>query len=83
MFIRPSGMRKLESKCISCIRESRNEHDRYAVAVVKDGVVVRHLPKPVLRISSLLLRKGGRTTQEVGELQVLSNGIILKLISSF
>ena len=45
-------------------------------------MVVRHLPKAVSRISSLLLRRGGRTTQEVEELQVLSNGIILKLISS-
>ena len=41
---------------MSCVRESRNEHDRYAVAVVKDGVVVRHLPKEVSRISSLFLR---------------------------
>ena len=39
MFIRLFGMRKLESKCLSCVRESRNEHDRYVVAVVKDGVV--------------------------------------------
>ena len=67
---------------MSCVRESRNEHDRYAVAVVKDGVVVRHLCKAVSRISSLFLRRGGRTTQEVAELQVLSNSIILKLISS-
>ena len=68
---------------MSCVRESRNEHDRYAVAVVKDGVMVRHLPKAVSRISSVFLRRGGRATQEVAELQVLSNGIILKLILAF
>ena len=49
---------------MSCVLESHNEHDRYAVAVVnyKDGVVVRHLPKAVSRISSLFLHRGDRTT---------------------
>ena len=38
---------------MSCDQESRNEHNRYAVAVVKDGVAVRHLRKAVSRIYSL------------------------------
>ena len=28
-----------------CVREPRNAHDRYAVAVEKDGTVIGHLPK--------------------------------------
>ena len=65
---------------MSCVRESRNEHDRYAVDVVKDGMAVGHSPKAVSTISSLFLRRGGRRTQEEEELQVY---IILKLNSSF
>ena len=48
------GCGNWNSKCMSCVRESRNEHDRYAVAEVKDGVVVRHLSKAVSRISSIV-----------------------------
>ena len=28
-----------------CVREPRNAHNRYAVAVEKDGMVIGHLPK--------------------------------------
>ena len=74
-FNRSSGMKKLESKCTLCVRESCNERDgcavvvverdRFAVVLVKYGVVVGLLPKA-----------------EVAELHVLSNGLILELISS-
>ena len=50
IFIRPIGMQKLESKCMSCVRVPYNESDSYAVVVVKDGVVVRLLSKAVSRI---------------------------------
>ena len=41
-----------------CERETTNEHDRYAVAVVKDGVVIGHLPRTISRPCSLFLRRG-------------------------
>ena len=33
--------------------------DRYAVAVIKDGVIIGHLPRKVSRVCSLFLRRGG------------------------
>ena len=75
MFIQPFGMMKLESKYMSCSSPVINAINN-AVVVVKDGVVVRLLCKAVSRICSLLLH-----TVEVAELQVLSNGISLELIS--
>ena len=38
---------------LDCQREPSNANDRYAVAVVKSGVVVGHLPKKLSRIYSL------------------------------
>ena len=34
IFNRPSGMQKLQTKCMSCVRESHNECDGYAVDIV-------------------------------------------------
>ena len=42
-----------------CVREPRNAHDRYAVAVEKDGTVIGHLPKKVSRVCALFLKRGG------------------------
>ena len=67
MFIRPSRVQKLESKCMLCDRESHNEHDRYAVVVYRT-LVVSFLPRAVSRICSLFLCRSGRTTREVAEL---------------
>ena len=44
---------------LSCVRESRNARDRYAVAVEKNGTVVGHLPRKVSRVCALLLKRGG------------------------
>lgn len=35
---------------LCCIREPTNAIDRYAVAVVRSGVVVGHLPKKISRV---------------------------------
>ena len=66
---------------MSCIQESYNECDRYAVVihVVKDGVIVGLLSKAVSRICSLF----PHTCVEMTELHVLSNSIIFELILSF
>ena len=53
---------------MSCVRESRNERNRYAVAVVKDGVG----SKTVSGICSLFY-----------VVAMLSNGIVLELVRSF
>ena len=40
-------------------REPLNDADRYAVAVIKDGVVVGHVPRKFSRMCSLFLARGG------------------------
>ncbi len=45
---------------LQCIREFGNPQDIYAVAVLKSGVVVGHLPRKISSICSLFLRCGGR-----------------------
>ena len=44
-----------------CAREPHNSHDRYAVAVKREGVLIGHLPRKlhVSRLCSLFLRRGG------------------------
>ena len=44
---------------LECVREPRNVNDRYAVAVVKNEIVVGHLPKKFSRLCSLFLKRGG------------------------
>ena len=43
---------------LECQRESGNIHDIYAVAVLKSGLVVGHVPKRISSICSLFLRAG-------------------------
>ena len=43
---------------IECVREQSNAVDRYAVAVLKDGTIVGHLPKTSERMYSFLRRDG-------------------------
>ena len=44
---------------LACKKEPQNIHDRYALAVKKDGNMIGHLPKIVSRVYSLLTRGGG------------------------
>ena len=44
---------------LECVREPRNVNDRYAVAVMKNEIVVCHLPKTFSRLCSLFLKRGG------------------------
>lgn len=45
---------------LACEGENANNHDHYAVAVLKDRTIVGHLPRKVSRVCSLFLRRGGR-----------------------
>ena len=44
---------------LECQRENRNIHDIDAVAVLRSGVVVAHVPKKISSICSLFLQHGG------------------------
>ena len=46
-------------EAVECQREPCNIKDRYAVAVIKDEIIIGHLPRKVSRVSSLFLRRGG------------------------
>ena len=45
---------------LHCQKEKTNDKDRYAIAVVDDGVVVGHLPKKISLVCALCI-KCGRT----------------------
>ena len=36
-----------------------NEHDKHAVAVMKDGCVVGHVPRSISQVSWFYLKRGG------------------------
>ena len=46
-------------ECLVCQREPLNSSDRYAVAVMKDDVIVSHLPRHLSRVLSLFLLRNG------------------------
>ena len=58
---------------LKCVREVGNRSDVFAVAVVKAGETVGHLPRKISSIYSILLRNGGELVCEVtGSLQSLA-----------
>ena len=44
---------------LECQRETGNPHDIFAVAVLKSGVILGHIPKKISSICSLFLWRGG------------------------
>ena len=44
---------------LECQRERGNATDMYAVAVIKDSIIVGHLPRKISRICTLFIRRGG------------------------
>ncbi len=40
---------------LDCVQESRHSHDLYAVAIIKSGVVVGHVPHKISSVCSLFL----------------------------
>ena len=44
---------------LECEREVGNQHDIYAVTVLKAGLVVGHVPRKISSVCSVFLRRGG------------------------
>ena len=42
-----------------CAVEPGNAHEKFAVAIEKDGIVIGHLPRKVSCVSALFLKRGG------------------------
>ena len=55
MFTKNCGTRPLERSW--SVRG--NAVDAYAVAVIKDGTIVSHLPRRISRLCTLFIRRGG------------------------
>ena len=50
---------------LKCEREKNNVKDPYAVAVVRENVIVGHLPRKISRISALFLKRQGKISCKV------------------
>ena len=50
----------ITSEGLVCVMDPSNSHNRYAVAVEKDGTIIGHSPRRVSRVSTLFLKKGSR-----------------------
>ena len=50
---------RILTEILSCIRETTNRFDPFAVAVKKDSIVVGHVPRKIPAICSLFLRRRG------------------------
>ena len=48
-----------DGEFLQCARETNNIHDPFAVAVLKDNIIVGHIPKKVSAVCSLFLRRSG------------------------
>ena len=53
------------SSCRGDTRETRNLIDHYAVAVMRSGEVVGHVPHSISTLCSLFIEQGGNITCEV------------------
>jgi len=52
-----------------CLRETDNRHDRFAVAIIKDGEVVGHVRKEISSICSVFLLSGTISCEVTGSRQ--------------
>ena len=50
---------------LKCEREKNNAKDPYAVAVVRENVIVGHLPRKISQISALFLKRQGKISWKV------------------
>lgn len=55
----------VDGEILECRRETGNGHDPFAVAVLKEDVIVGHLPRKMSAVFSLFLRRHGTITCQV------------------
>ena len=58
---------------LKCEREKNNAKDPYAVAVLRENVIVGHLPRKISQISALFLKRQGKISWKVIGTGVLAN----------
>ena len=64
-YIYKRTWRPLVGEVLTLEREEGNTHDRFAVSLLKDAIVVGHVPREFSRVSWHFLRHGGTITCEV------------------
>ena len=50
-------------EALVCKRDPKNSSNRYAVTVKNEGTIREHLPRKLLRLCSLFLRRGSTQSQ--------------------
>ena len=59
----------------TCSREPTNESVRYAVAVIKEGTTIGHLPRKIFKVCSVFLRSDGVISCKVTGLRRFSDDL--------
>ena len=72
VFVHPASIRGYHVYCsiweaeadelLSTLQDRGNVHDRFAVAVKKEGLTVGHLPREVSKLCWFFIRRGGTIT---------------------
>ena len=75
VFVHPASIRGYHVYCsiweaeadelLSTLQDRGNVHDRFAVAVKKEGLMVGHLPREVSKLCWFFIRRGGTITCRV------------------
>ena len=60
---------------LTCSREPTNANDSYAVAVIKDGTTIGHIPWRICKVCSVFLRMGGLISCKVTGLKRFSHDL--------
>ena len=63
------------AECLGVAREDGNEHDQFAVGVVKSGVTVGHVPREYSRMFYYFLLHGGRISCKITGHRKLGKGL--------
>jgi hypothetical protein len=63
--------------------EQNNNFDRHAVAVIRNGSIVGHVPREFSRITAYFLMRGGKVTAEVTGHRRYGNGLEVPCVYTF
>jgi hypothetical protein len=63
--------------------EAGNEHDDHAVAVIKDGLIVGHVPRSMSRVCWFFLWRGNEMSCRITDHRKFGNGLEVPCIYTF
>ena len=65
MYVYKEVWSAVVGETLACHRETRNLIDPYAVAVMRSGEVIGHVPRSISTLCSLFIERGGNITCEL------------------